>query len=80
MNKPTAGLLDHLQQKIGCMYLSDLHLPELFPLIQNELLELDPEAYSPEEWNDAVLYITGVPVCFTDPRQAAAFLQDWRRE
>ena len=51
------GLLDYLLLKTGCMYLSDLSQREMLCEIQH-CRELDPEAFSLWEWNDAVAYIT----------------------
>lgn len=75
----TVGLLEYLQIKVSCMYLSDLHLPENLLLIQREMLRLDPEDYILKEWNDAVEYITGQMDSFTDVKQAALFIQNYRQ-
>lgn len=76
----TVGLLEYLQLKVGCMYLSDLHLPTNLLLVQRAVLCLDPEDYSLEEWDDAVKYITGQAIPFTDVKQATLFLQNYRQE
>lgn len=60
----------------GCMYLSDLHLPSNLPLIRHTLHTIDPQSYPLKEWNDAVCYITGQAIQFTDPKDAAAYLRD----
>ncbi len=79
MKQHTASdsLLEWLSKEMGCMYLSDLHKPELFPAIQKVLDKLDPEKYSLQEWKDAVHYLTGENCSFTTQKQFALFLQNY---
>lgn len=72
-----ACLLEVLQFRVGCMYLSDLHIPANFPLIRRQLQKIDPVCFSLRDWNDAVAYITGEKACFDSPAQAAAYLETW---
>ncbi len=74
---PKMGLLEYFSISSGCAFLSDLHQPGFLPLIQHALGNLPPEAYSLREWNDAVLYITGVDLSFSSPQEAAAFLRNY---
>ena len=71
------GLLEALHAQIGCMYLSDLPKPELFPLIQQELWKCIPEQFSLREWCDAVHYLTGERRTFADQQTAADFLRNY---
>lgn len=58
MSQPL-DLLEVLQYKTGCMYLSDLHNPDNMHLVRHALREIIPEFFSLREWTDAVCYITG---------------------
>lgn len=56
-------LLEYLAQKAGCGYLSDLlYLSpwEQFHL-SREILRISPEAFPLNTWNDALVYLTGLP-------------------
>ena len=53
------GLLEYLAANCGCMYISDLHQPEVLEKIKLLIPKIDPYSYSVWEWNDAVSYITG---------------------
>lgn len=70
------GLLETLQFQIGCVYLSDLHIPSNLPLIRCALRKIDPDSYCLREWNDAVCYITGKKSNFQNPREAAKYLME----
>ena len=72
------GLLDYLVIKTGCMYLSDLSQKEMLCEIQHAVRELDPEAFSLWEWNDAVAYITREPVSLRGKEQAARYLLNYK--
>ena len=75
---PTLGLLEYVSFKIGCMYLSDLRNPLHWFMIQRILSGIDCYAYDLNEWNDAVSYLTGESVSFSDVKQAASFLQTYK--
>ena len=51
------GLLDALQEMVGCPYLSDLRTLEDRGPIRQTLEQLNPEDYSPAEWQDAACYL-----------------------
>lgn len=51
------GLLDILAAKSGCMYLSDLAGTGGAPLLPHYLEEMDADAFSLREWEDAVAYL-----------------------
>lgn len=74
---PALGLLEYVSFKAGLVYLSDLHNPLYWPKIQRILCEIDCHAYDLHEWKDAVAYLTGESVPFTDEEQAAFFLQNY---
>ena len=56
---PNIGLLDYLALKAGCMYLSDLHGRRYWFMVQHTLREIDCNAYSQQEWDDALTYLVG---------------------
>ena len=74
------GLLEYLAVKAGCMYLSDLHLPMYQRMLGRILRQIDENAFSIIEWNDAVQYITGVRRIFANQTEAAAYLQGYTPE
>ena len=71
------GLLETLSVQVGCMYLSDLHLPSNLPLIRHALRKISPESFSVREWNDAVCYITHQKVCFASQQEAFHYLMNF---
>lgn len=71
------GLLESIQVQVGCMYLSDLHIPYNLPLVQSALRKIEPDSYPLREWNDAVCYITGQELHFESQRDAAKYLMNW---
>lgn len=73
------GLLEVLQCRIGCMYLSDLRIPSNLPLVRHALRKIDAERFALHEWNDAVRYITGKKLSFDQVSDAAGYLAG-RRE
>lgn len=73
------GLLETLSMKVGCMYLSDLHDPELLPLIQHHLRQICPECYSLWEWKDAAKYLTAA--CpFDTVEELKQYLMEWKED
>lgn len=79
MNRFT-GLLEVLQYQTGCMYLSDLHIPDRMPLILHALRKINPESYHLREWTDAVCYITGQNVRFERISDAVRYLEEYTPE
>ena len=55
--EPRKGLLDPLQEMVGCPYLSDLRRPDDREMIRRALRQLRPEDYTPAEWQDAACYL-----------------------
>lgn len=55
--KQSKGLLDMLQEMVGCPYLSDLRLLDDRELIRRVLWQLRPDDYTPAEWQDAACYL-----------------------
>lgn len=51
------GLLDTLQEKVGCTYLSDLQTLGDREAIRRAIMQLRPEDYTPAEWQDAACYL-----------------------
>ena len=68
------GLLEYLAANCGCMYISDLHQPEVLEKIKLLIPKIDPYSYSVWEWNDAVSYITGSATAFETRKEAVDFL------
>lgn len=73
------GLLETLSMKVGCMYLSDLHNPELLPLIQYHLRRICPECYSLWEWKDAAEYLTA-DCPFDTVKKVKQYLLEWKEK
>lgn len=67
-------LLEELHARVGCCYLSDLHLPHYLPLVQRAIEEIVPGDYSLSQWNDAAAYISQKNVSFDTPEEAARHL------
>lgn len=76
ISKQNQGLLEILSQKTGCMYISDLHRPELRPRIGYAARELTADEYSLKEWLDAICYITGESCSFQTSEEACVYLQN----
>ena len=51
------GLLDTLQEMVGCPYLSDLRTLGDRDAIRRALKQIRPEDYAPSEWKDAACYL-----------------------
>ena len=52
-------LLETLQEHLGCLYLSDLHTDKFRRQALQEALNLPADAYSLEQWQEAVSYLLG---------------------
>lgn len=59
-NRKPDSLLQTIQQRIGCIYLSDLHSGIYKEAVIKTAKELLKHDYSLTEWNEAVSYITSV--------------------
>ncbi len=73
-------LLEQLAMDTGCSYLSDLHQPERQLGIRILAPHISTQAYTLQEWEDAVEYITGVRRRFHSVSQAQEFLSCYRSE
>lgn len=69
-NNKSGNLLQTIQRRIGCIYLSDLHTDIYKEAIAGAAKELLKQKYSLEEWNEAVSYITSA-VCSCDSAEDA---------
>ena len=69
-------LLLALAEKSGCMYLSDLKFIKDTSRIKFELERLQPREFSLEQWNNAIVYLTGQKKAFSSPNAAKNFLLD----
>lgn len=58
MDNKTTGLLQNIQKRVGCIYLSDLHSGVYDDAIVKAAFSLLDQNYTIEEWNEAVSYIT----------------------
>lgn len=70
------GLLESIQQVVGCMYMSDLHLAGNRSMVRYAVTTVAPDRYSVREWNDAVAYITGQSLSFENTTDAAKYLMN----
>ena len=52
-------LLETLQQRLGCLYLSDLHTDDFRPWALREALRVPPEDYPLEQWQETFRYLVG---------------------
>ena len=52
-------LLETLQQRLGCLYLSDLHTDNFRLQALQEALSIPPEDYPLEQWQEAFRYLVG---------------------
>ena len=76
--KNDKSLLEDICRKAGCMYISDLHRPELLPVIQSIVKEIDSDQYCLWEWNDAAAYITGEQYVFANRESAFKFINNFK--
>ncbi len=67
-------LLEVLAVKAGCIYLSDLHEPFYQKKLSQVCNEIEPDAYSLKEWNEAVDYILNVQIEHPSCTAAATYL------
>lgn len=76
-NKYDPELLEYLAFRTGAMYLSDLHYNKRYAYqLQPILCALKIEHYSIKDWEDAIYYITGKQMKFSNYEQVAYFLQE----
>ena len=52
-----ASLLDIIQKKAGCLYLSDVRTPAFRTAVKKAIESIAPESRSVREWNEAAYYI-----------------------
>ena len=52
-------LLETLQQRLGCLYLSDLHTDNFRLQALQEALSIPPEDYPLEQWQETFRYLVG---------------------
>lgn len=60
--KKKKGLLDEIAEITGYLYLSDLHDPCKFEVIQKSIDMVQYGSHSDEEWQQAFFYITGYKI------------------
>ena len=82
MNKPLRpkgeDLLDRIQEKAGCPYLSDLHTSAFLEEVKAAVFSIPNEEFSLWEWSEAVSYITGQPCLAKTVQEAKLFLWHWQ--
>ena len=70
-------LLQKISTQIGCMYIPDLHQPDLLPHILHAVRKISiQEKFDAEEWNDAISYIIEEKCAFQSQEEAISYLQD----
>jgi len=70
------GLLEKLQEWLGCEYLSDIHYVNP-RLLCTYFRAAEAREYALNEWNDAVWYITGKHVLFQSCEAARENIIEW---
>ena len=73
-NTDSVGLLDLLQERTGCIYISDLHDARYAKSILQVVRGIDADGYTSKMWSDAVNYIIGTSESFETTDAAIAFL------
>ena len=74
------GLLETLADQTDCLYLSNLRVPGWYQPVGLALRSIDPSEFRMDEWNEAVLYITGRTEAFSAPDDARNYLLQFIRE
>lgn len=72
------SLLEYLMDQVGCLYLSDLPIPQYRRQIIENLEALEPDSYPVREWNDTVSYITKKLVHFDHAQEALQYLKEFK--
>lgn len=73
-------LLEEIADKIGCTFLSDLHLTCKLPAISQAIETIPYDRYSLQGWQDAAFYISGQKCAFDNEVKIRAFLSDYCKE
>ena len=69
-------LLNELQTRTGCLYLSDLHTPEYRASVFASLKAMSFPDYPLEALNQVLQYITSSDIFFTDLQSALEYIQN----
>ncbi len=69
------GLLEQLQMKVGCVYLSDLHAENYIARVFEALNEMEPNNLGLETLNKTLQYLTLSDIRFDDIDAAAAYIR-----
>lgn len=72
-------LLNDMADRLGCMYLSDLHEDQWQALMFVMIGDMTPEEYDTDMWNEAVSYIVGQPAEFDSAKAAFEYLMEYSR-
>ena len=70
-------LLETLSQKVGCIYLSDLHAPANRQAVLQAVRQVVSGKYSTQAWNDAACYITRETCDFENEEAVKRFLIEY---
>lgn len=69
MPEDRSGLLEQLAERVGCDMLSDLYLPQFRKRLIHEIKSITPEAYTSEQWQDALCYLLRAEPCVAIDRR-----------
>lgn len=72
-------LLNDMADKLGCMYLSNLHEDQWQALMFVMIGDMTPEEYDADMWNEAVSYIVGQPAEFDSAKEAFEYLMGYSK-
>lgn len=72
-------LLNDMADRLGCMYLSNLHEDRWQALLFVVIEHMKPEEYDADMWNEAVRYIVDKPVEFDSAKEAFEYLVEYSK-
>lgn len=68
-----------MADRLGCMYLSNLHEDQWQALMFVMLGDMTPEEYDADMWNEAVSYIVGQSAAFDSAKDAFEYLMEYSK-
>lgn len=68
------SILEELSEVCGC-FISSLKNPEQMQLTLKNLLKIDFERYSVDEWNYCISYLFNEETCLKNKQEVQSFLQ-----
>lgn len=77
MSGASNNIFDELMILSECQYLSDLPHPHSRDVVRVAVEKLSEDAYSVEEWNELVSYISGGSCDYASPNEAKSALVEF---